>query len=93
MMFVLAAKELSDVVDVPLHISTPKQSCFRVMKSAEFSSLKPKEFREIFCSQTIISVDEKAIPGEFNIDSLLEFQSFSTTFEIEGTYYCTFLSA
>ncbi|KJA13061.1 hypothetical protein HYPSUDRAFT_60098, partial [Hypholoma sublateritium FD-334 SS-4] len=88
MEFVSAAKELSDVVDMPLHVSAPRQSCFRVMNSAEFSKLKPIEFREILRSQTIISVDENAIPAEFNIDSLLQLQSYSSVFDIEGILTC-----
>lgn len=87
MEFVSAARESQfDDVNMPLHISAPKQSCFRVMESADFNKLNPKDFREIFLSQAIITVDEKATPGEFSMASLLQFQSLSTIFDIEGMY-------
>ena len=80
-----------NVLDKPLHSSeselTLKQSCFRVIEFAEFSNLKPKEFREVIRSQTVITVDKNAIPGNFNMDSLLQFQSLSTMFDIEGIWY------
>ena len=55
------------------------------MQSAKFSAMTPKEFRAILRSQTIVTVDENAVSGKFDIDSLLEIQSFSTVFDIEGT--------
>lgn len=93
--FVSTAKELN-VLDKPLHSSesepTLKQSCFRVMEFVEFSHLRPKEFREVIRSQTVITVDKNAIPGNFNMDSLLQFQSFSKTFDIQGIWYYTYHS-
>ena len=85
--FVSAAKEL-DHLGKPLHASelasTSNQSCFRIMSSADFSSLKPKEFRKAFRSQAIVTVDANAIPVDFDMNALLQFQSLSTTFNIEG---------